>query len=487
MTIKLYNTKTRRKEDFEPINKDDVRMYVCGPTVYDRAHLGNARPVIVFDVLYRLLRHTYGPDHVTYVRNFTDVDDKINARAAESGRSIGEITAETTQWFLDDMAAVGALEPSIKDRDHDRAMPRATQYIAQMVTMIEDLIAKGHAYAAEGHVLFAVESYSKYGALSGRSIDDMIAGARVEVAPYKRNPMDFVLWKPSDDATPGWAGPVVGGKSIGRGRPGWHIECSAMAHDLLGATFDIHGGGNDLMFPHHENEIAQSTCAGHDFANVWMHNEMLQVEGKKMSKSLGNFFTVRDLLDQGVPGEVIRFVMLSTHYRKPMDWTEKKREEAEKTLRKWRGLVADIEPAPSPAPEVIEALSDDLNVPGAMAALHEMAKRIESFQRSDVPHELMAAFIGSAHLLGLLENSAAAGGWVLEPHLTDLAMRRLLINIAEELHEARMTAMQTKDFAAVDEMKMALQDAGVEVRMSQESVDLIAGPDFDPAKLEALK
>ncbi|MFK7745409.1 MAG: cysteine--tRNA ligase, partial [Roseobacter sp.] len=302
-TLKLYNTRTRRKEDFVPIDADNVQMYVCGPTVYDRAHLGNARPVIVFDVLYRLLRHVYGEDHVTYVRNFTDVDDKINARATESGRTIGEITAETTQWFLDDMAAVGALEPD--------AMPRATQYITQMVAMIEDLIAKGHAYAKEGHVLFRVRSYEDYGKLSGRSVDDMIAGARVEVAPFKEDPMDFVLWKPSDDATPGWDSPW------GRGRPGWHIECSAMAHDLLGEAFDIHGGGNDLMFPHHENEIAQSRCAGHDFANVWMHNEMLQVEGKKMSKSLGNFFTVRDLLDQGVPGEVIRFVMLSTHYRKP--------------------------------------------------------------------------------------------------------------------------------------------------------------------------
>ncbi|MFK7868322.1 MAG: cysteine--tRNA ligase, partial [Roseobacter sp.] len=279
MTIKLYNAKTRSKVDFTPIDANNVRMYVCGPTVYDRAHIGNARPVIVFDVLFRLLRHVYGAEHVTYVRNFTDVDDKINARAAEAGRDISEITAETTQWFLEDMAAVGALEPN--------HMPRATQYITQMVTMTQELIDKGHAYAAEGHVLFSVESYAEYGALSGRSVDDMIAGARVEVAPYKRNPMDFVLWKPSNEDQPGWDSPW------GRGRPGWHIECSAMALKLLGAQFDIHGGGNDLMFPHHENEIAQSRCAGHEFANVWMHNEMLQVEGKKMSKSLGNFFTVR--------------------------------------------------------------------------------------------------------------------------------------------------------------------------------------------------
>ncbi len=371
MTIKLYNTRTRRKEDFAPIDPDNVRMYVCGPTVYDRAHLGNARPVIVFDVLYRLLRHVYGPGHVTYVRNFTDVDDKINARAAESGRPIGEITAETTQWFLDDMAAVGALEPT--------HMPRATAYISQMVAMIEDLISKGHAYEAEGHVLFAVESYSKYGALSGRSIDDMIAGARVEVAPYKRNPMDFVLWKPSSDDLPGWDSPW------GRGRPGWHIECSAMAQDLLGDSFDIHGGGIDLQFPHHENEIAQSKCAGHGFANVWMHNEMLQVEGKKMSKSLGNFFTVRDLLDQGVPGEVIRFVMLSTHYRKPMDWTEKKREEAEKTLLAWAQLIdedrdavaAGFGEAKTP-PEIVAALSEDLNTSGAITELRTFCERSET-------------------------------------------------------------------------------------------------------------
>ncbi|MGR3495037.1 cysteine--tRNA ligase, partial [Citreimonas sp.] len=274
-TIQLTNSKTRRKEPFAPIDPEHVRMYVCGPTVYDRAHLGNARPAIVFDVLERLLRHVYGPDHVTYVRDFTDVDDKINARAAAEKRPIAEITEETTRWYLEDMAAIGVAEP-----DH---MPRATAYIAQMVEMIGVLIDKGHAYAAEGHVLFRVDNWRDgYGKLSGRTVDDMIAGARVEVAPYKENPMDFVLWKPSDDATPGWDSPW------GRGRPGWHIECSAMAKALLGDTFDIHGGGNDLMFPHHENEIAQSCCANDTaaMANVWLHNEMLQVEGKKMSKSL---------------------------------------------------------------------------------------------------------------------------------------------------------------------------------------------------------
>ena len=325
--IRLHNTKTRRKEDFVPIDPKNVRMYLCGPTVYDRAHLGNARNVLMFDVLFRLLRHRYNKKTVTYVRNFTDVDDKINARAAASGRDIGDITAETIGWYHEDMDALGALRPT-----HE---PRATQYIAQMITMTDDLIEKEHAYVAEGHVLFAVESYENYGALSGRSIDDMIAGTRVEVAPYKRNPMDFVLWKPSGDGQPGWESPW------GYGRPGWHIECSAMALDLLGPSFDIHGGGNDLQFPHHENEIAQSTCAG-GFANVWLHNEMLQVEGKKMSKSLGNFFTVRDLLDRGVPGEVIRLVFLSTHYGKPMDWTAKKAQDAEKTLRKWPVSCKDM-------------------------------------------------------------------------------------------------------------------------------------------------
>ena len=355
--ITLYNTKTRRKERFQPLDPKDVRMYVCGPTVYDRAHIGNARPVIVFDVLYRLLRHVYGADHVTYARNFTDVDDKINARAAETGRSIREITDETIQWYLDDMGALGNLEPDLA--------PRATEYIAEMVTMIEQLIASGHAYEEEGHVLFDVTSYEKYGSLSGRSIDDMIAGARVEVAPYKHNPMDFVLWKPSGADLPGWDSPW------GRGRPGWHIECSAMTRALFGERFDIHGGGLDLAFPHHENEKAQSCCeAGEDsFAQVWMHNEMLQVEGKKMSKSLGNFFSVKELLDQGYPGEVIRFVYLSTHYRKPMDWTEKKAKEAEETLRKWYRFVEEA-PSENVSDRFINALSDDLNTHDAIASLH---------------------------------------------------------------------------------------------------------------------
>ena len=462
-TIKLHNTRTRRKEVFTPIDPDNVRMYVCGPTVYDRAHLGNARPVVVFDVLYRLLRETYGADHVTYVRNFTDVDDKIIKRAEESGRPIEQITKETTQWFLDDMGALGALEPD--------AMPRATEFIPQMIAMIEDLIARGHAYAAEGHVLFAVESYKAYGKLSGRTVDDMIAGARVEVAPYKRNPMDFVLWKPSSDDQPGWDSPW------GRGRPGWHIECSAMSYELLGESFDIHGGGNDLMFPHHENEIAQSCCAHPhgEFARYWLHNEMLQVEGKKMSKSLGNFFTVRDLLDQGIPGEVIRFVFLSTHYRKPMDWTEKKAEEAMATLRKWRALAkeADFSSENRAVDSVLTAVSDDLNTPLAIAELHKLA---DEAREKKGPY--LNLFVASARILGLL--TPELGEWV-EAASVDLSAHEA------RLFAARQTAMESKDFSLVDRLKATYIDAGLEVRMSKQGVELVPGAGFDAAKLEGLK
>ncbi|MFV0292934.1 MAG: cysteine--tRNA ligase [Paracoccus sp. (in: a-proteobacteria)] len=384
--IRLTNSRTRTREFFAPIDAKNIRVYACGPTVYDRAHLGNARPVAVFDVLFRLLRHVYGDNSVIYVRNFTDVDDKINARAAESGRLIRDITEETISWYHDDMDALGALRPTYE--------PRATDYIGQMIAMIGDLIAKGCAYATEGHVLFEVRKFPEYGKLSGRSLDDMIAGARVEIAPYKRDPMDFVLWKPSTGDQPGWPSPW------GHGRPGWHIECSAMSAELLGNEFDIHAGGIDLQFPHHENEIAQSRCAhgSEVMANVWLHNEMLQVEGKKMSKSLGNFFTVRDLLDQGIPGEVIRFVLLMTHYRKPMDWTAEKVREAEATLRKWRGLTEGIEPAASPAPAVIAALADDLNTAGAIAALHDLAEQSDA-----------EGLLASATVLGLLSDEL--GGW----------------------------------------------------------------------------
>lgn len=452
--IRLRNSMTRKVEPFAPIDRENIRLYLCGPTVYDRAHLGNARPSIMFDVLFRLLRHEYGADHVTYVRNFTDVDDKINAKAAASGRSIAEITDETIGWYHEDMDALGILRPT-----HE---PRATQYISQMIEMIEGLIASGHAYAAEGHALFAVDSYVDYGKLSGRSVDDMIAGARVEVAPYKRNPMDFVLWKPSDADQPGWESPW------GYGRPGWHIECSAMAHDLLGAHFDIHGGGNDLMFPHHENEIAQSCCAhkGAGFANIWLHNEMLQVEGKKMSKSLGNFFTVRDLLDQGVAGEVIRFVMLSTHYSKPMDWTAQKAEEATKVLRKWAGIVQGVKAGAMPA-EVLTELGNDLNSAGVIAELHKLARAGDA-----------GGLRAGLDLLGFGDLAELAQ--MPETGVSEAA------GFEAKLLALRAEAMESKDFWQLDALKSALTEAGLEVRMSKAGVELVPTPAFDPSKLEGL-
>lgn len=476
VTIRLTNSKTRQKEEFAPIRADDVRMYVCGPTVYDRAHLGNARPVVVFDTLYRLLRQVYGADHVTYVRNFTDVDDKINAEALRRQKAgspgtleelIHQRTEETIAWYHADMDALGALRPT-----HE---PRATDYIGQMIAMIQGLIDKGHAYAVEGHVLFRVRSYKDYGKLSGRSVDDMIAGARVEVAPFKEDPMDFVLWKPSSGEEPGWTSPW------GKGRPGWHIECSAMAHELLGDSFDIHGGGLDLQFPHHENEIAQSACAHPhgDFARYWLHNEMLQVEGKKMSKSLGNFFTVRDLLDQGIPGEVIRFVFLMTHYRSPMDWTEAKRKEADRTLANWHRLTWQLDPTPSVAfvadGTLVEALADDLNTHMALVRLRSLQDRPQ-------------ALLDNARWLGLLPDAErekfrrdwlnVSSGSGPSPEFAELAQR---------LDQLRKQATASKDFSAVDALKAALIAAGVEVRMSKAGVELVPGPDFDPARLEALQ
>jgi cysteinyl-tRNA synthetase len=486
--IRLHNSRTRRKEGFVPLDPQNVRMYVCGPTVYDRAHLGNARPVVVFDVLYRLLRHVYGESAVTYVRNFTDVDDKINARAAQmqadgDGRGLNEIihalTDETIDWYHADMDALGALRPT--------HAPRATEYIVQMVAMIDGLVAKGHAYPEQGHVLFDVRSYPDYGKLSGRSLDDMIAGARVEVAPYKRDPMDFVLWKPSAGDEPGWDSPW------GRGRPGWHIECSAMAHDLLGPAFDIHGGGIDLQFPHHENEIAQSCCAHPDagFANFWLHNEMVQVEGKKMSKSLGNFFTVRDLLDQGWPGEVIRFVMLSTHYRKPMDWTEEKAREAEATLKKWYRLLS-TKGAPSleqnfrnseswiPSEDVVEALTDDLNTSLAITKLHELS--------SSSGFDKLAKFAASLEFLGLLPSWEVVNGFAHRSVFFYLNDDKELSNHVAALLAARQQARAQKDFKKADEIRTYLVDAGVIVTDHPSGGPAFEfGPNFDPSKLDALK
>ena len=450
--IRLYNSKTRRKEEFTPLKKENVRMYVCGPTVYDRAHLGNARPVVVFDILFRLLREVFGAENVTYARNFTDIDDKINARSLATGRSISEITEETIAWYLDDMRELSTLDPNL--------MPRATLYISQMIEMSNNLIKKGHAYVAEGHVLFDVDSCPDYGVLSGRAIEDMIAGSRVEIAPYKRNPLDFVLWKPSSGETPGWESPW------GFGRPGWHIECSAMVQEHFGESFDIHGGGNDLIFPHHENEIAQSKCAhpGGSFAQFWIHNEMLQVEGKKMSKSLDNFFTVRDLLNDGIPGEVVRFVLLSTHYGKPMDWTQKKVRDATLTLRKWHALVENVSPALLDD-VILQNVSNDLNTPGALARMHELAKSGS-----------VELLLSAGQFLGLL--SPDEHWWF--PKEPDNTVK----NKVESLLALRTKAKVNRDFLKADLIRSQLLAAGIEVVDQPGGLSrAVFSSVFDPEKL----
>ncbi|HEY6381632.1 MAG TPA: cysteine--tRNA ligase, partial [Pseudolabrys sp.] len=399
MELRLYDTLTREKRVFAPLDPSRVRMYVCGPTVYDFAHIGNARPVIVFDVLFRLLRHIYGEAHVTYVRNVTDVDDKINARAAERGVSIRDLTEETYKYFKEDVAALGCLPPNVE--------PRATEHIDEMKTLIERLVKHGCAYVAADHVLFEVKKMQGYGKLSKRSLDEMIAGARVEIAPFKRDPMDFVLWKPSRAGEPAWPSPA--GIEV-PGRPGWHIECSAMSWKHLGETFDIHGGGIDLVCPHHENEIAQSRCAFHTplMANFWMHNGFLQVEGDKMSKSLGNFFTIRELLADW-PGEVLRLNMLRTHYRQPLDWTVKGLEESQKILDDWHHLLADMEMPTNEKSdaEVLNSLCDDLNTPNVLTRLHALASEIRGPASGPQAIQLKRTLKTSGILLGLLGQKEA--------------------------------------------------------------------------------
>jgi len=472
--IQLTNTLTRTKETFEPLEPENVRVYVCGPTVYDFAHIGNARPVVVFDVLYRLLRHVYGPEHVTYARNITDIDDKIINAARENGEPIEALTARTTKAFHEDMAALGALEP---DKE-----PRATEHIPEMIALIESLIARGHAYAADGHVLFHVPSDPDYGCLSHRDRDEMIAGARVEVAPYKKDPADFILWKPSSAEQPGWESPW------GRGRPGWHVECSAMSAKLLGETFDIHGGGQDLIFPHHENEIAQSTC-GTDgkFARLWMHNGYVIVGGEKMSKSLGNFFTVRQLLEEDdwpgeahKKGEAIRLTLLMTQYRQPLDFTRDKLTDFKRWLDKLYGAlrrVRGIQPNPEigPAEIVTDALKDDLNTWLAFSRLDTIAGWIQEDvdQRKDESQKSIdkAYLVRSAELLGLLQQDpetwfkgvtievpTARIGIVGHPPTVTIG---LSVEAIDALIAERDRARKAKDFAAADRIRDQLAAEGI--------------------------
>jgi cysteinyl-tRNA synthetase len=456
MEIRLYDTLTREKRAFVPIDPNNVRLYVCGPTVYDFAHIGNARPVIVFDVLFRLLQHVYGEAHVTYVRNITDVDDKINDRAARDfpglplNEAIRKVTEKTAAQFHADVAALGCLPPTYEPRATDFVLPRPDGK-ADMVTLIQQLIARGHAYEAGSEVLFDTQSMPDYGALSGRRLEEQLAGARVAVDAHKKNPADFVLWKQSSADEPGWESPW------GRGRPGWHIECSAMSAAYLGDVFDIHGGGLDLIFPHHENEIAQSRCAHGTttMANYWMHNGFLEVEGQKMSKSLGNFLTINEVLADW-PGEVLRLTMLKTHYRSPIDWTLKGLEESAKTLDDWYWVAADRKGG-RPAAAVTDALSDDLNTPQMVASLHGLRNSAAAGNESD-----RDAFAASLQLLGFLSESAAAWN-ERKQKASGVDAKQINSLIAD-----RTAARTRKDFKESDRIRDQLAAMGVVIKDSKE-------------------
>jgi cysteinyl-tRNA synthetase len=479
MDLKLYDTLSREKRVFVPLDPSNVRMYVCGPTVYDFAHIGNARPVIVFDVLFRLLRHIYGADHVTYVRNITDVDDKINARAAEEypdlplNEAIRKVTEKTDRQFHEDVAALGCLPPTVE--------PRATEHIAEMRTLIDRLVASGNAYVAEDNVLFSVPSMPDYGRLSKRPLDEMIAGARVEVAPYKRDAMDFVLWKPSKPGEPAWPSPT-GIKTPGR--PGWHIECSAMSWKHLGETFDIHGGGIDLVFPHHENEIAQSRCAFHTpvMANYWMHNGFLQVEGEKMSKSFGNFVTIYELLntekfgEHRWFGEVLRFAMLRTHYRQPIDWTKRSLEEAETTLYRfsavseWAELIDSRReiyvdpplPDRGPSTGLLNALTDDLNTPAAIAHLHGLYRIVQTTEKGPASSDALIQLWQDAQFLGIDLHA-------FRKRYDDRKFGDAMTNArVAKLVEARNVARKAKNFAESDRIRDELAAMGVVLKDSKD-------------------
>ena len=439
MPLQIYDTFSNEKKLFEPIDPSNVRMYVCGPTVYDFPHVGNARPVIVFDLLFRLLRRIYGIDNVTYVRNITDVDDKIINAARENNEDIKSLTERTIKFFHDDASYIGALEPTFE--------PKATDHINDMIDIISCLIDKDYAYVAEDNVLFSANKFSKYGQLSGKNLDDMIAGSRIEVESFKRSSSDFVLWKPSKSSEPGWESPW------GKGRPGWHIECSAMSEKLLGKNFDIHGGGQDLIFPHHENEIAQSECANNEkFANYWLHNGFVNVEGNKMSKSEGNFVTVNQL-KQKYQGEVIRLAMISTHYRQPLNWTENNLTECKKTLDKWYQLISennfsfDNEKISS---EVINALEDDLNTPKAISILHQLYKDCKSNDKNTVE-----TFLSSANFLGILIHTSSEWlSWGKEKLNLDEKQIELLIS-------ERMSARDDGNFEKADKIRNNLEQKGI--------------------------
>ena len=462
MELNLYNTLTRAKQPFRPLDPNNVRMYVCGPTVYDFAHIGNARPVIVFDVLFRLLRHLYGDAHVKYVRNITDVEDKISARAARDypgapiNDAIRKVTEQTERQFHEDVEALGCLRPDVE--------PRATEHLDEMREIIDRLVQGGFAYVEQDHVLFSPDAMNaankglpRYGTLSNRSLDEMIAGARVDVAPYKRGPTDFVLWKPSGPTDPGWPSPA-GIKTPGR--PGWHIECSAMAWKHLGEQFDIHGGGIDLVFPHHENEVAQSCCAFHTgrMAQVWMHNGFLQVEGEKMSKSLGNFVTIRELLADW-SGEVLRLNMLRTHYRSPMDWTERGMEESRKILDGWYEIIGDdTRDDGQPDAAVIQALSDDLNSPNAVTRLHAIASEIRGGTSGLAQIELKRKLKASATVVGLLGKTRKE---YLESTNRLVAVDTVRV---DDLLDLRAAARARKDFKESDRIRDELAKMGVVVK-----------------------
>jgi len=440
MTLHLYDTFSKSKREFRPIDPNNVRMYVCGPTVYDYAHVGNARPVIVFDTLFRIMRHSYGVDNVTYVRNITDVDDKIIEAANSNKEDISSLTSRTIQYFHEDASYIGALVPTIE--------PKATDHINEMVEMIETLIVKGFAYEVDGNVLFSSSKYDQYGKLSGKNIDELIAGARVDIEDFKKESSDFILWKPSKDNEPGWESPW------GKGRPGWHIECSAMSKKYLGDTFDIHGGGQDLIFPHHENEIAQSECCHEKrFANYWLHNGFLTVEGNKMAKSEGNFITVNELKDR-YHGEVIRLAMLMTHYRQPLNWTENSLLESKKILNKWFSFFLDIEISKDDEEmvdeNILSALKDDINTPKAISELHQLFKNCS---KEDVLS--IKKFLNSAHLLGLMLCSPKE--W-MEWNVRENNLDEIKIN---ELIEKRNLLRDQGNYNDADKIRSQLDELGI--------------------------